>query len=409
MFDIDKWQEIYSTIQKNKLRTILTGFSVFWGIFMLIILLGAGNGLQNGIEHNFKQDAVNTIWIRSGQTSKPYKGLQPGREIRFTNEDYDLVKNTVFGVDKIASRYFLWQTNTISYKNEFGSFDIFCTHPDYLYIENAEMIQGRYINDLDMQKFRKSVVIGLPVKNVLFKNGKDPIDEYIRINDVPFKVVGVFREENDRDQQRIYIPISTAQRIFNGSNRIHNMTVATDVSVAESEKMIEEIKNKLASKHRFARDDDRAVFMFNTLKEYSKFLGLFKGIRLFVSIIGAFTIIAGVVGVSNIMIIVVKERTKEIGIRKAIGATPSSIIGLILMEAIVITSVAGYLGLLAGVGLLEFLTSSLPHNDFFKNPEVNFQVAMIATLVLVVAGTLAGFVPALRAARIRPVIALRDE
>ncbi len=365
--------------------------------------------MQNGIEYNFKQDAVNTIWIRSGQTSKAYKGLQPGREIRFTNEDYDLVKNTVHGVDKISSRYFLWQTNTISYNNEYGSFDIYCTHPDFLYIENAEMMEGRFLNELDQQNFRKNVAIGLPVKKALFKDGSSPINKYIRINKVPFKVVGVFREENDRDQQRIYIPISTAQRIFNGSNRIHNLTVATQVSVPESERMMEEIKNKLAGKHRFARDDDRAVFMFNTLREYAKFLGLFKGIKLFVSIIGAFTIIAGVVGVSNIMIIVVKERTKEIGIRKAIGATPGSIIGLILMEAIVITSFAGYLGLLAGVGLLELLTSSLPQNDFFRNPEVDFQVAVIATIVLVFAGTLAGFVPAMRAAGIKPVIALRDE
>ncbi|NLI23363.1 MAG: ABC transporter permease [Bacteroidales bacterium] len=409
LFDFDNWQEIISTIKKNKLRTFLTGFSVAWGIFMLMILLGSGNGLQNGIEYQFKSDATNTLWLWNGTTTKPYKGMQAGRQINFTNEDYDFVKNMVPGVKEISARYFLWQNRIVSYKKEYGSFDLLCVHPDMQVIENPTLTEGRFLNEIDIQKNRKVAVIGLPVKKALFKNGENPLGELIKVNGVLFQVVGVFTDQYERDEQRIYLPISTTQMIFGGGNRIHNLTLTTDLSPKESEQLEKNLREKLAQRHRFDKDDMGALYIGNRLKEYKQFQNLFLGIKIFVGIIGLFTIIAGIVGVSNIMIIVVNERTKEIGIRKAIGATPWSVILMIVLESVVITAMAGYIGLVAGIGLLELISANMPATEFFRNPEVDFSVGVSATLILVLAGVIAGFFPALRAARIKPVLALKDE
>ncbi|HQH40242.1 MAG TPA: ABC transporter permease [Bacteroidales bacterium] len=409
LFDVDNWQEIFSTIKKNKLRTFLTGFSVAWGIFMLMILLGSGNGLQNGIEYQFKSDATNTLWLWNGTTTKPYKGMQAGRQINFTNEDYDFVKNLIPGVKEISARYFLWQNRIVSYKKEYGSFDLLCVHPDMQVIENPTLVEGRFLNEIDIQKNRKVAVIGMPVRKALFKNGENPLGELIKINGVLFQVVGVFSDQYERDEQRIYLPISTTQMIFGGGNRIHNLTLTTDLSPKESEQLEKNLREKLAQRHRFDKDDMGALYIGNRLKEYKQFQNLFLGIKIFVGIIGLFTIIAGIVGVSNIMIIVVNERTKEIGIRKAIGATPWSVILMIVLESVVITAMAGYIGLVAGTGLLELISANMPATEFFRNPEVDFSVGVSATLILVLAGVVAGFVPALRAARIKPVVALKDE
>ncbi len=409
MFDLDKWQEIFSTIDKNRMRTFLTGFSVAWGIFMLIILLGSGKGLQNGINAQFKQDAVNTIWFGSGTTSKTYQGLKAGREIQFDNEDYNFVRERMEGVDKISGRFYMWQNRVVSYNKEYGVFDLICVHPDYYDIENATMVEGRYINTIDIQKRRKVVAIGKPVQKALFKNGKSPIGEYIKINNVPFQVVGVFTDKNERDETRIYLPLTTAQMISGGADRIHNLSITSTLTAKESEEFEKHLRAEFAKRHRFDPEDMNAMWISNTVKQYKMFTNLFTGIQIFVSIIGAFTIIAGIVGVSNIMIIVVNERTKEIGIRKAIGATPISIVSMILWEAVFITAIAGYIGLILGIGLLELVSSVLPQNEFFLNPSVDFNIAVISTLVLIAAGTLAGLMPALRASRIRPVVALRDE
>jgi putative ABC transport system permease protein len=408
MFDIDKWQEIFSTIDKNRMRTFLTGFSVAWGIFMLIVLLGSGKGLQNGITNQFKRDAVNQIMFGGGRTSKPFKGLKSGREIQLTDEDYDYLQK-IPGIDKLAGHYFMWQNRVVSYKKEYGAFDLIATHPDNLEIENATIVSGRFINDIDIQKRRKVAVIGEPMRDALFKNGKDPIGEYININNVPFQVVGVFTDPSERDERRAYLPLSTSQMISGGGNRVHNFAVTSNLSAEESEKLETTIRSNFAKRHSFDVEDKNALWMWNTLKEYKKFQNLFLGIQIFISIIGGFTIIAGIVGVSNIMIIVVNERTKEIGIRKAIGATPYSIVAMILFESILITSLAGYIGMILGIGVLGGVSSILPQNDFFVNPQVDFNIALTATLVLIFAGSLAGFMPALRASRIRPVVALRDE
>jgi putative ABC transport system permease protein len=409
MFDLDKWQEIFATIRKNKLRTFLTGFSVAWGIFMLIVLLGSGNGLQNGIEYQFKSDATNTIWLYPGSTTMAFKGMKPGRQINFTNEDYDFVKENIPGIEEISARYYFWENRIISYKKQFGSFDLICVHPDMQVIEKISIDQGRMLNQIDLLRNRKVVIIGVPVKEALFKNGENPLGEYIKVNGVPFKVVGVFTDRSDRDQQRLYLPISTAQMIFNGGNKIHNLTITTNISVKESEALEQTLRTKLAKLHRFNSEDKSALYIGNTIKEFKQFQNMFMGIKLFVTVIGLFTIIAGVVGVSNIMIIVVNERTKEIGIRKAIGATPWSVIFLIIFESVIITAFAGYIGLVSGIGLLELVTKFMPPSDFFRSPEVNFNIAVAATLVLVFSGMLAGLFPAIKAARIRPVIALRDE
>lgn len=409
IFDIDIWQEIFSTIRKNKLRTFLTGFSVAWGIFMLIILLGSGNGLQNGVEHQFKSEATNSLWIYNGTTTKAYKGLQSGRNIEFDNTDYEFIKDHIPGVKEISARYYMWQNRLVSYKKQYGTFNLVCIHPDYQVIDNANITMGRFLNDIDIKYYRKVAVIGAPVKDALFKDNKNPLGEYIEVNNVPFQVIGVFTQQNERQEQSIYLPISTVQMIFVGGNRVHNLSLTSDLNAKQSEELEASIRSTLAERHRFDKDDPGALFVNNTIKQYQQFQNLFLGIRIFVSFIGLFTIIAGIVGVSNIMIIVVNERTKEIGIRKAIGATPISVIGLILLESIIITAFAGYIGLVAGVGLLELLSKYLPQNDFFQNPSVDFSVAVIATALLVVAGALAGFFPSLKASRVKPVIALRDE
>ena len=408
MFDKDKWIEIFSTLRKNKLRTVLTSFSVAWGIFILIVLLGSGNGLQNGVTNQFEQDATNSIWIYRGQTSMAYKGLQPGRRIQFTNEDYDATNREIKGIESISSRLNIWEQKNLSYKNEFGTFDILSVHPGTKKLENVTIEQGRFISDLDISNNRKSVVISYIVRDALFKS-EDPIGKYMKINNVPFVVVGVFRDGSDRDNDRVYIPISTAQKIFTGGREIHNLAITIPPDMMnESVEVEEKLRANFAKRHTFNVEDKRAIYINNNVEEFKKFQGLFAGIRIFVWIIGIGTIISGIVGVSNIMIIVVKERTQEIGIRKAIGATPNSIIGLVLLESIFITSVAGYFGLVAGVGLLELLAPHLK-SDFFMNPEADLRIAIGATVLLIVSGVLAGLIPARRAASIKPIEALREE
>lgn len=399
-------------MKKNKLRTILTGFSVTWGIFMLIILLGSGNGLENGVRKEFEGDATNTIWINQGMTSMPYKGLKEGRPIRFTIQDYDLLNREISFIEHPSARQDVWQSNTLSYKGEYGNFDIVSCHPGYGYYETLELLEGRFINDDDIDQSRKVVIMSTVVKDALFKNGTAPLGEFIQINGVPFKVVGLFNDPGgDRDMQRVYIPVTTAQKVFNFGNRVSVLCMTTkEITVEQSQQMVDDIRQTLSSAHMFNPEDQRAVFVRNNIEEFKRFMTLFANIRLFIWIIGIGTIVAGVVGVSNIMMIVVKERTQEIGIRKAMGATPWSIISLILQESVLITAFAGYIGLVMGVGLLELIKPVFESGDaFFRNPEVDLGIAAGATVILVVAGMLAGFVPARKAAKVKPIEALRFE
>ncbi len=416
MFDVDKWQEIFHTIDKNRLRSFITAFCVAFGIFILIILMGFGRGFQNGIHHQFDDDAANSIFINGGTTTVAHKGIQPGKKINFTNEDYNMIQEKVQGVEYLTGRYYVTGEFTVRYEDNYSSFNIRSVHPDHLFLEKTIMMEGRYINDKDIFEKRKIAVIGKKVVKVLF-GGTKPIGKYITINGIKYKVVGIYDDIGDEDETKtIYIPISTAQIAYGGGNRIHRLMLTVgDASLEESLAIQEEIHSMLASKHVFSKEDKRAVWIFNLWEEYVKWMKIFDGIRFVLAFLGIFTLIAGVVGVSNIMLIVVKERTREIGVRKAIGATPGSVIGLFLMEALFITVVSGYIGMILGMmfietGLLSAMMESFDFPmDFFVDPGVNFKNALAATGILVVTGTLAGYFPARKASRIKPVEALKDE
>ncbi len=423
MFDIDKWQEIFATIKKNKMRTFLTGFSVAWGIFMLMILLGSGNGLSNGVASNFMGDAINAMWIWRGETTLAYQGMKPGRTIQFINEDQELIKK-VSGVGVASGRYFIGNTR-YSYRKESGEYTTITCQPELIQVENIEINGGRFINQIDVNQKRKVVVIGADIKTALFKDST-AIGEYVNINTVPFKVIGVCTEPGSTRNRNAYMPLSTAQMIFNGSNRIHNLALTINAeTLGESQAIEDQIRNVLGKQHKFDPKDDGAIGLYNKLENYIQTMKIFQAIKIFIWIIGIGTLIAGIVGVSNIMLIVVKERTKEIGIRKALGASPVSVIGLILLESIMITTVAGYIGLVMGTGLMEMINYFMVQSaeaaaaaaenggrageSVFMNPTVDFNIAVAATLLLIIAGAIAGYIPAKRAARIKPIVALRDE
>lgn len=408
MFDLDKWQEILGTINKNKLRTFLTAFSVAWGIFILIVLLAAGQGLRNGAQSQFGNDAANSIWIDGGQTSMAYEGYKPGKNIQLTNSDYYYIKYGVDGVDHASAVYDGRAGKILSYKNEHAGFTVRSCAPDHNLLEKAKIISGRFINQNDFNDYRKVCVIGIPVKDALFKS-EDPIDKFIDVSGTKYKVVGVFNDPGKGDNDRIYIPLLTAQRIYNGKDNVNVIWASTGtVSTEYSNQMVTTIRNALAKKYHFNPLDMNAVGVFNNNVEYKRIMGMLDGIKIFVFIIGVFTLIAGVVGVSNIMMIVVKERTKEIGVRKALGASPWSIVSLIIQESIFITSIAGYIGLMLGIGLVELIKYFGLEGDFFKNPDVDLSIAITAVVLIVVAGALAGLFPAIKAAKVEPITALRE-
>lgn len=414
MFNIERWQEIFEAISKNRLRTFLTGVSVASGIFILVILLGAGKGLQNGIEKQFERDAAGIVEVWSGTTTKEYKGLNPGRQIQFRNSDYNQsVQKFEDKLDLRASTNNYWG-QSFTYGKESGSYQFRGVDPDYGGIENLTIVQGRYINAKDLENNTKVAVIGMKLKNDLLKD-KYAIGEEILINKISFKVVGVFTDPGgEREETRAYLPLTTVQKTFGGGDKISNLfftlkkTADYDEALAQSEKFTQDLKNLLKSKNMVAPEDDSGVGVYNSVKDAKQFYDLNLYIRLFFWWVGICTIIAGVVGVSNIMLIIVKERTKEIGIRKALGASPFSIISMILHESIFITTIAGFIGLLASLLLLEFV-GPMVQSEFFRNPEVDFSVALTTLILLVFAGAMAGFFPAYRAAKIKPIVALRDE
>lgn len=414
MFDLDKWQEIYFTLSKNKLRTFLTGFSVAWGIFMLVILLAAGKGFENGVKSNFADMSPTMIEIGGGETSLAFKGMKPGRKINFIENDLADIRNTIPNIEYISAEFHAWGDNFVSYKNKEGNFQVIACHAQYDDVEKNTIQLGRFINEKDVADKSKVAVIGSNVNDALFKN-ENCIGKYILLKGVPFLVIGYFKDQGKPWRQgRIFVPFSTAQLIFNGGKEFSNILLTLkDASASNSNEAVDKIKQVLGGKHLFDPKDPKAVWVFNFSELLTMLGGLFAGIRIFVWVIGLGTIIAGIVGVSNIMIIVVKERTKEIGIRKALGATPSSIIALIVQEAVVITSVFGYLGLGLGVLVVEginlWLQKSEVSKEMFTNPEINFGVAVAAVILLVFCGALAGLIPARTAAKIPPVEALRAD
>lgn len=415
MFSIERWQEIFEGLYKNKLRTALTGVSVASGIFILVILLGAGNGIQNGIQKQFEKDAANQISVWPGVTKKEYQGLGVGRQIQLRNADYDLA-TTLFKdyIEYKSAIFSVWSGNII-YKKETGNYRVEGVHPDYQFIENASIVKGRYINHTDNSNYEKNVIIGQKVANDLFKNGEEPLGQELNVSGMIYKVVGIYTDPGgEREESRVFIPISTAQKAYSAGDSIRSMSftmkssVDFDSAIAESNEFTQKLETFLKARHMVAPDDDGAIFINNSLEQAKNIYIITGGVQAFFWFVGICTIIAGVVGVGNIMLIIVKERTKEIGIRKALGASPFSIITMILQEAVFITVIAGFSGLIFGLVVWEVVAPYV-EADFFTRPEVDFNVAITTLIILIVAGAFAGFVPAYRAAKIRPIVALRGE
>nr|WP_299383327.1 ABC transporter permease [Allomuricauda sp.] len=414
MFDIERWQEIFDTIRKNKLRTFLTGLSVASGIFILVILLGFGQGMRNGIEHEFKQDATTSVWAWPETTSKAYKGLNPGRRIQFKNTDYETAGRMFKeNIEYESPRVFVRNVN-INYGSESLVYSIQGVSPEFQFIEGFSTIEGRFINYKDEVSLGKVAIIGKKIKKDVFKEVESPIGELIDIAGIRFTIIGVFNEQNEREEERIYIPITTAQRVFNGDDKLNTLSYTLppaedfDQAVAQAIQFKDNLRKYLKEEHLVAPEDESGVRVWSAMEEAKRYYGITNNMKIFFWFVGGCTIIAGVVGVSNIMLIVVKERTREIGIRKALGAKPWSIVGMILHESIFVTAISGFTGLIFSMTILEFLG---PHVqiEYIVNPSVNFNVAFSTVLVLVLAGALAGLVPALRAARVQVVESLRDE
>ncbi len=416
MIDRDTWQEIFSTIKKNKLRTGLTALGVFWGIFMLVFLLGMGDGLETGVFRNFGAGAKNIMYVWSWKTSEPYKGMKPGRYISLKLDDVETIKNDVSGIGQVAPRYYLGDRPTY-YKQINGSYEVRGQTQESKEIDGYLMEEGRYINQKDIDENRKVAVVGLTVKKELF--GDEPaVGKRIRISNIDFQVVGVFstpslQEWDLEDLEAITLPINTLYKSFGiENNSISNLVVSAAPGIQVSQ-IEDAVRASLRKKHRVAPNDDTAIGGFNLEAEFKSVQNLFFGIKCLLWFVGVGTLIAGIVGVSNIMLITVKERTKEIGIRKALGASPNSIVKMILTESVFITTIAGYLGMMAGtfiiIAINYLMVSQGIENENFYDPKVNLTIAISALVFLITSGTLAGLIPALQASRVNPVIALKDE
>jgi putative ABC transport system permease protein len=420
VFDPDKWHEIYFALKKNPLRTFFTAFGVFWGIFMLVIMMGAGEGLYNGASQDLGDMATNSVFMWTRRTTIPFNGFPRNRFYRFKNDDTRALLDNIPEIKHIAPRLQGWGgegTNNVIRGERTGGFNIQGDYPDYFLIDPVAITAGRFINHLDISGRRKIAIIGQRVYEEMFDKGEDPIGQYLQIQGVYFQVVGMFRSKKnsnnaDQENQSVFIPFTTLQQVYNYGDVVgwYSITAKDDVRVEVVETKAKEL---LRRRHNIHPDDNQAIGSFNMDKQWRKMTNLFNGINGLVWIVGIGTLLAGVIGVSNIMLIVVKERTKEIGIQRAIGATPGIVITQIVIESVLLTSVAGYIGLVLGVGLIELiskiLASSGSERGMFMNPSIDFSVAMWALGILVISGILAGMIPAQRAVSIKPIDALRDE
>jgi putative ABC transport system permease protein len=419
-FDTEKWQEIFKTLSQHKLRTSLTAFGVFWGIFMLTVLLGAGKGLENGAIESFPRIA-NTIFIwPQGPTQVPYQGMPVGRHVLLTAGDVDAIEKNVSSVSVIKGQNSVgvWGGSApyTVYKSRSGGFSVQGGFERIEDIAALRVVEGRSINSFDEQQRRKVALIGRRVRDQLFTQGEKVVGSNITINGISFTVVGVYqslqRGNEQQEEERIYLPNDTLRYAFNQVGWVGNFVVipkpGLQAHIAE-----EEVKKFLAQRKKVS-PDDRGVFgSFNLQEQFDKVMGLFTGMQIFSWVVAVGTIFAGAVGVGNIMLIVVKERSREIGLRKALGATPASIVGMIMQESLFITGIAGYSGLVVGALVLEgvarLLDASGGGNGFLSHPEVDFKTAIVALVVLVVAGVLASLLPAAKAAAVDPIVALQDE
>jgi putative ABC transport system permease protein len=411
-FSLDRWNEVLVTMGRNKLRTALTMISVAWGIFVLVTLLGLGRGLDQGVRKNFQRDATNGVWINANKTSVAYGGYDVGRRIMFENADFERAKK-VPGIEHISAEHFIggqrWGAPVMTRRGaKANTFELDAVYPATYYLAGQDVIAGRFLSDADISGHRKSAVIGEVVAQFLFDTDP-PIGDWIVIGGVPFQVVGVFKDPGGpEEERRIYVPVSTAQLAFNGGEKLGQIQLTLgQAGPAEAQAIIDKIVAQLAEAHNFDPTDRQALRVHNNIEQFDRFKKLFWMISMFIVVIGLGTLAAGVVGVSNIMMIAVKERTKEIGVRKALGATPSSIVFMVLQEAVFLTALAGLLGLIGGLVAIEIIGGM--GNEFIVNPSIDLRTGLAATAFLVTAGAFAGYFPARAAARVNPIHALRDE
>ena len=409
MFDIDLWREIFQSINKNRTRSLLSGFTVTFAILLFTILFGLANGLNNTFSETFVDEASNSIFIRTGKTSKAHKGLQAGRRIQLKNQDFVYIKKDFDSeTEYIASKVF--KNITASYKNKKNNYSLIAVNPDNQYVEKSKVYSGRYVNQLDIDNQTKVIVIGRLVEDELFSK-TSALGENVNLSGISYKVVGVFSDDGGDDEERIiYMPLSTAQQIYGNNDYVDqiNLTYNPDFDYDQAIDFGLDLEKKLKNRFNVATNDQRAIRIFNRAMQNKGIKQMTSVLGILILIIGMGTLIAGVIGISNIMIFIVKERTKEIGIRKALGASPKSIVSIILIESILITTLAGYLGLLVGVGVLEWASPVLK-TYFITDPSVSKSLVITATLTLIGAGTLAGYLPAKKASKIKPIVALRDD
>ena len=409
MFDIDLWREIFQSINKNRTRSLLSGFTVTFAILLFTILFGLANGLNNTFSKTFVDEASNAIFIRTGKTSKAHKGLQAGRRIQLKNQDFVYIKKDFDSeTEYIASKVF--KNITASYKNKKNNYSLIAVNPDNQYVEKSKVYSGRYVNQLDIDNQTKVIVIGRLVEDELFSK-TSALGENVNLSGISYKVVGVFSDDGGDDEERIiYMPLSTAQQIYGNNDYVDqiNLTYNPDFDYNQAIDFGLDLEKKLKNRFNVASNDQRAIRIFNRAMQNKGIKQMTSVLGILILIIGMGTLIAGVIGISNIMIFIVKERTKEIGIRKALGASPKSIVSIILIESILITTLAGYLGLLVGVGVLEWASPVLK-TYFITDPSVSKSLVITATLTLIGAGTLAGYLPAKKASKIKPIVALRDD
>ncbi len=420
MFDIDKWQEIFYTLKHNKLRTILTGFGVFWGIFMLMIMMGAGKGLENGVYANMGDFATNSMFIWTQPTSKPYKGFPRNRRFYFKYEDKQAMFDNISGVDIIAPRMQgggYRNATPVSRGVQEGAYEVSGIVPDENRIDPVKLTHGRFINQMDLDNTRKVAIIGSTVYNDLFGKDEDPVDKYIRIGDIYFQVIGTFESKHtgrwgEQQNSIVFIPFSTCQVVYNYNNIVgyFSITAKPDYDIMEVEK---EVKSFLAKRHSIHPEDYGAFGSNNVGEEFKKMNGLFLGINVLVWFVGIGTLMAGIIGISNIMLIIIKERTQEIGIKRAIGASPSNIISTVITESVFLTGLAGFIGMFIGIVIVELVSQAIgnaPSSDSaFLNPQVDFITAVFSLFILIMSGVLAGIIPSRRAVAIKPIEAIRSE
>ena len=409
MFNRDRWTEIFETIGKNKLRTFLSGFTVSLGIFIFIILFGLGNGLKNTFQEFFLDDASNAIFLYPGKTSKPYKGFKANRRIEFKNDDLsDIKEKFSFYLEHLTPR--ITRNALTKYKNNSNNYSTRGVAPGHQFVEKTILMEGRYINQSDLNSKTKVAVIGRMVAKDLFKS-EGAIGKYINLGSSAFKIVGIFQDDGgDNEERNIYIPYTTRQLIEKSNDKVDQiiLTYRKELGYLGAMGLENGLKKYFKEKKSVSPEDPNGFYIRNIADDLRETQQFAVVLQLIVSFVGLGTLIAGIIGISNIMVFVVKERTKELGIRKALGATPNSVIKMVLQESVFITIIAGYLGLFFGVLVLENIGVKLD-KYFIKNPFIEISTALMATVVLIIFGAIAGYIPAKRASSIKPIIALRDE